>query len=80
MELYKQVEAVARDYLGNQANPFLERQCRYHVGVELQDLTPEDLGSLAWWCFISGGLVIDNQKAVKFQQQIEELKEKAGAA
>lgn len=80
MELSKQVEAVARDYLGNQANQFLERQCRYHVGVELQDLTPEDLDSLAWWCYVSGGLVIDSQKAVEFQQQIEELKEKVAAS
>lgn len=74
MAIYQRVLSVAYEYLGNQAQEFLERQCRYHVGVELHELALEDLDSLGWWCYVSASLIIGNQKALKFQQQVVNMK------
>lgn len=76
MALYEQVLAIAQEYLGDKAEEFLERQCKYHVGVELHDLRPDHLDSLGWWCYMSGSLMLDRPSANTFREQVEGLKEK----
>jgi hypothetical protein len=65
MGLYKSVVDVVTPYLGLGAQKFVERQVKAHIGIQPDELEVKHLDELAKWCFISGKLILQDNKAAE---------------
>lgn len=75
MALYKQILTEVRQFLPPQEDVegFVTRQCRSHLQVEPEALSPSDLPILAWWIGISASLLIPKEQALLLRQKVERL-------
>ena len=75
MLLFERVLEEVRLYMGDQAEPFITRQCSVHLTIPKESLTKADLPKLAWWVKVSASLVISKDKAEKLAERILALAE-----
>jgi len=64
------VIAIGKTYFGPATESFLSRQCKSHLKMELKDLTPADLKTLANWVEVGAGLIMDQAKAAEVARKI----------
>jgi hypothetical protein len=60
--LSDRVVAVTKKYYGPAAEPFLARQCKSHLKIQLAELSSSHLPELAKWIEISGRTNMDEGK------------------
>lgn len=73
--LYERVLTEVRPFLGGQAEPFINRQCKLHLNIPIEGLSREHLPDLAWWVRVSASLVIPKDKAETLAAKILALSE-----
>jgi hypothetical protein len=64
------VISISKKYFGPATEPFLTRQCKAYLKVELNDLTAAHLKDLAKWVEVGAGLIMDPAKATEVSQKI----------
>lgn len=72
--LAKRVLLITSNYLGPEARRFLDRQIR-HVDKDLllEDIKQDHIEKLAWWVFVSGKLIMQDEKAKKMSDEVRSL-------
>lgn len=65
---------ISKDFIGLTGKTFLERQCKFHLSIELNQIDKSKLDELAKWCEVSGSLIIGEEKAKSFREKILTLK------
>lgn len=71
--LYEQVLFEAKPFLANNAEGFIERQCREHLGVAPQALADEHLPKLAQQVETTASLMVSKEDAQALRKKIESL-------
>ena len=74
MRLYDDVVKVAKLYLGPAAERFINRQLSTHLNKAASELTAGDMEELAKWCFVSGRLVMPEERAKEFGEAVKKIK------
>ena len=74
MSLYDDVVKIAKLYLGPAAERFVTRQVSSHLNKAVTELAAGDLEELAKWCFVSGRLVMPEERAKEFGEAIKKIK------
>ena len=75
MSLHDDVVGVAKLYLGPAAERFVNRQVTGHLNKAVSsELTASDLEELAKWCWLSGRLVMPEERAKEFGERVRKLK------
>ncbi len=69
----EQVLAISKVYLGPAAEPFLSRQCKAHLKVDLSELAINQLKDLAKWVEVGAGLIMDPAKAAILAKKIKDI-------
>ncbi len=72
MSYYEKVIPICRKYLKGDGEKFLARQTEGHLSKPPTELVPEDADSLAWWCNVSGKLVLGPAKASALSDEIRD--------
>ena len=62
--LYSDIVDIVSNYLGPAAPRFVDRQIKFHLDKDPQDVAPEDLGRLSEWISVSMALLTDDQTLV----------------
>ena len=71
----QKVLKIAEEYMGPNAEKFLERQTQGHMDSQPFELIePFHLEKLAFWVNVSAKLMIGKDKAAEFARRINELK------
>jgi hypothetical protein len=71
--LIDDIKIVAGKYVGKESERFIDRQCRAHLKVEPVGVNRSHLAELARWVGISGGLILSQDQAEAFKQEILDL-------
>lgn len=71
--LYDNIINIAKLYMGPAAEPFVKRQIKSHLKIELEVLNNQHIEELAKWCQISARLIMDKEKAQEFGNRIKNL-------
>jgi hypothetical protein len=74
VSLYDDVVKIAKLYLGPAAERFVTRQVSSHLNKAVTELTTGDLEELAKWCFVSGRLVMPEERAKQFGEEVRKIK------
>lgn len=75
MSLHDNVVGVAKLYLGPAAERFVNRQITGHLNKAVSsELAAGDLEELAKWCYLSGRLVMPEERAKEFGEAVRKLK------
>lgn len=74
MTIEKECLAVLAEELGPAAKPFLDRQCRNHLGKESAALEKSDLEELAKWCAVGIQATLGAQVAETVKKGLLALK------
>lgn len=74
MSLEEDVVKIARLYLGPAAERFVNRQITGHLNKTASDLTVGDIDELAKWCYVSGRLVMPEERAKEFGEAVRKIK------
>ena len=74
MTLYDDVINVAKPFLGPATERFVNRQINGHLDIETYQLTSQHLEELARWCYVSGKLVISDEKAKGLSDKVKSLR------
>ena len=74
MSLHDDVIKVAKLYLGPAAERFVNRQISGHLNKTASELTAADLEDLARWCYVSGRLVMPEERAKEFGEAVRKIK------
>lgn len=74
VSLYDDVVKIAKLYLGPAAERFVTRQVSSHLNKAVTELTAGDLEELAKWCFVSGRLVMPEERAKQFGEEVKKIK------
>jgi len=74
VSLYDDVVKVAKLYLGPAAERFVTRQVSSHLNKAVTELAAGDLEELAKWCFVSGRLVMPEERAREFGEAVKKIK------
>lgn len=75
MSLHNSVIGVAKLYLGPAAERFVNRQITGHLNKAVSsELAAGDLEELAKWCYLSGRLVMPEERAKEFGEAVRKLK------
>jgi len=74
VSLYDDVVKIAKLYLGPAAERFVTRQVSSHLNKAVTELTAGDLEELAKWCFVSGRLVMPEERAKQFGETVKKIK------
>lgn len=73
-KLAEQVVAIMANYLGPEARRFLERQVKHLASdVNMDNLNDEHMEKLCWWIFVSGKLIMKNEKAQEMADKVRGL-------
>lgn len=64
------VIAISKTYLGPATESFLTRQCKGHLKIDLENLTPSNLKDLAKWVEVGAALIMDADKAAQLATKI----------
>ena len=75
MALYDEIVEVSRAYVGRNTEKFVKRQIMAHMEIEISEMEAKFLDELADWCYTSGMIEMDEQKATEFSEDIRKLKE-----
>ena len=75
MDLYDEIMKVSRCYVGRDTEKFVKRQITAHMQIEVSEMDAKFLDDLAKWCYTSGRMEMDEQKAVDFSEEILKIKE-----
>jgi hypothetical protein len=62
VNFYEKVNLLLEPYLGESAKQFLDRQIKYHLSKDPEDIDINDKEELAKWCRISSCLFLDKQE------------------
>lgn len=76
-ELYQDVLAIAKSYMGRVAEEYIQRRCR--VSLDISDpasLSPGDIERLAAGIDLTANAYMNEEKARKFRNEILALKQK----
>ena len=65
MNLYPEVLAISRSYLGNNANRFVDNQIEHHLHTKQRYIDPQDISVFAEWATVSMSLLIDDSRVVE---------------
>jgi hypothetical protein len=71
--LIDDIKTVAVKYVGSESQRFIDRQCRAHLKVEPQVVNRAHLPELARWVGISAGIILSQDQAEAFKQEILNL-------
>jgi hypothetical protein len=72
--LYQDVVEIAKKYLGDTAQTFIDRQLLVHMKIRPDELSPAHITNLGHWCYISATLRLrDAQKSRNFEADILKL-------
>ena len=74
VSLYDDVVELAKPYLGPAAERFVSRQITGHLSIEESQLTRQHLEELAKWCYVSGKLIIPDDRARELSGKVKSLK------
>jgi len=74
VSLHDDVVKVAKLYLGPAAERFVDRQISGHLNKTASEMIAGDLEALATWCFVSGGLVMPEERAKEFGEAVKKIK------
>lgn len=74
MSLHDDVIKVAKLYLGPAAERFVNRQISGHLNKTASELIATDLEDLARWCYVSGRLVMPEERAKEFGEAVKKIK------
>jgi hypothetical protein len=75
VSLHNSVIGVAKLYLGPAAERFVNRQITGHLNKAVSsELAAGDLEELAKWCYLSGRLVMPEERAKEFGEAVRKLK------
>lgn len=74
MSLYDDVVKIAKLYLGPAAERFVNRQISGHLNKTAAELSAADLEDLARWCYVSGRLVMTEERAKEFGEAVRKIK------
>jgi len=77
IEVYQDILAIAKSYMGLAAEEYIERRCR--VSIEINnpaDIKREDIDRLAAGIEMTAGAYISEEKVKKFKDEILQLKNK----
>ena len=74
MSLRDDVVKVAKLYLGPAAERFVDRQISGHLNMTASELSAADLVELARWCYVSGRLVMPEERAKEFGEAVGKIK------
>lgn len=75
MSMYDDVIEIAKRYMGPAAERFVNRQITGHLNKAVSsELAAGDLEELAKWCFVSGRLVMSEERAKEFGERVRKLK------
>lgn len=74
MGLYDETVKVAKLYLGPAADRFMTRQVTGHLNKTGPELVAGDLEELAKWCYVSGRLVMPDERAKEFSEAVKKVK------
>ncbi len=73
MPLYDDVVKIAKDYIGPAGQKFTDRQISSHLGLSPSAISNKNMEELAKWCFISGKMLIGDDKAKEFSEKVKAL-------
>ena len=74
MSLHDDAVKVAKIYMGPAAEKFINRQISSHLNKTASELTGADLEELAKWCYVSGRLVMPEDRAKEFGQAVKAIR------
>ena len=66
----EKIIGLSKPYFGPATEPFLARQCKSHLKIELNDLGPAHLKDLAKWVELGAGLIMDPAKGTELARKI----------
>lgn len=65
MNLYPEVLALSRSYLGNNADRFVDNQIKHHLHSNQRYIAPGDLSIFTEWAAVSMALLTDDEQLVR---------------
>jgi hypothetical protein len=71
--VYEKVITTSKVYLGPATEAFMNRQCKWHLKKQPEELASTDLEELAKWIEIGAGLVMDKTKATELAGKVRIL-------
>lgn len=74
MAISDQIIKILAEDMGPSAQPFLERQCKFHLKKDPGALTSSDIEELARWVQISSKLTLGEDIANKLKAKVLSLK------
>jgi len=74
VSLRDDVVKIAKLYLGPAAERFVDRQISGHLNKTASELTTGDLEELGRWCYVSGRLVMPEERAKEFGEAVRVIK------
>lgn len=74
LDIPNELVKLCNEFIGVTGKTFLERQCKFHLQVDLKNVGKFHLAELAKWCQVSGSLIIGNDKANLLKEKILSLK------
>jgi hypothetical protein len=74
LDISNELIKLCNEFIGATGKTFLERQCKFHLKVDLKNIDKSHLAELAKWCQVSGGLIIGNEKAKILKEKVLSLK------
>ena len=74
MSIYEQIVLITEDYLGPAARRFISRQISFHLDKQPEEVTIEDIPSLAEWTTVTLSLLTKDQNIVsEFSQKMRAI-------
>lgn len=71
---YDTIIGITEGYLGPAAQRFIDRQIKFHLNKEPEELTRDDLEKLAEWIKVSLALLTDDKSVVEdFNRRIAKI-------
>ena len=74
VSLYDDVVEIAKPYMGPASERFVSRQITGHLSIEESELTRKHLEELAKWCYVSGKLIISDDRARELSDKVKALR------
>jgi hypothetical protein len=74
VSLYDDVIEVVKPYMGPASERFVSRQITGHLSIEESQLTRKHLEELAKWCYVSGKLIISEDRARELSDKVKALR------
>ncbi len=68
--LYQDILGICEKHLSGSSQQFLDRQISAHLKKTPDNITEEDVGEIAKWSNVSGGLIMGQDKAELLAKEI----------